>query len=340
MSNNYVGEPIEYATYDAEDNKLRVYSDRVGDELFAKFKELKFQRAYQQGCFFATWTPQREDMVLALVDEIDDEDSTLADRAADRAERFSDYSANATTRMQAASKAAHDATRFIPFGQPLMVGHHSEAKHRAALKRSQRQATKSVEEREKSTYWADRAKSVTRHATRKFAPGPTLRRIKKLKAQRRKEERTKKNGISAWAIEKWLDEHAPRETGDWTPMSQRLNKLDDEQSTNLQTHLDNYQTRIDHNCDRWIAHLDGQIEFWQVIYDASPAAKVAKKFIDLKVGGWIFNGRGWAQIKRVNRSGGEISSVSIDRDTCTANWMPRIIKYPEIKDYSKEGPQA
>ena len=57
----------------------------------------------------------------------------LLDRA-DKADRDSD----------AAYKSSHDATAGIPFGQPILVGHHSEARHRRALDKSWNQMGKCV----------------------------------------------------------------------------------------------------------------------------------------------------------------------------------------------------
>jgi len=42
-------------------------------------------------------------------------------------------------------QTAHDATKHIPFGQPILVGHHSERHHRRDVERGQRAATKGVE---------------------------------------------------------------------------------------------------------------------------------------------------------------------------------------------------
>lgn len=49
--------------------------------------------------------------------------------------------ADASSRFE----AAHHATADIPFGQPILIGHHSEARHRAALKRSDSNMRKGCE---------------------------------------------------------------------------------------------------------------------------------------------------------------------------------------------------
>ena len=42
------------ATYSLEDNKLRIYSGRVEQELYDRLRAARYQRAYKQGCFYAT----------------------------------------------------------------------------------------------------------------------------------------------------------------------------------------------------------------------------------------------------------------------------------------------
>lgn len=46
---------------------------------------------------------------------------------------------------EARYKAAHDAVAGIPFGQPILVGHHSEGRHRAAIARQDRNMRKMIE---------------------------------------------------------------------------------------------------------------------------------------------------------------------------------------------------
>ncbi len=48
----------------------------------------------------------------------------------------------------------------IPFGQPILVGHHSERGHRAALKRAHRAMDRSCEESSKAEYYEHRAAAV------------------------------------------------------------------------------------------------------------------------------------------------------------------------------------
>ena len=60
------------ATYSPDDNKLRLYCvHRLDAETYAQAKALGFRWAPKQELFVAPmWTPQREDFLLTLVDEI------------------------------------------------------------------------------------------------------------------------------------------------------------------------------------------------------------------------------------------------------------------------------
>lgn len=67
------------ATYSPEDNKLRLYSTtRLDRETYARVKAVGFIWAPKQDLFVAPmWTPIREDLLIELVGEIDDEDRSL-----------------------------------------------------------------------------------------------------------------------------------------------------------------------------------------------------------------------------------------------------------------------
>ncbi len=64
------------ATYSPEDNKLRLYSStRLDRELYARVRGAGFIYAPKQELFVAPmWTPEREDLLIELCGEIDDED--------------------------------------------------------------------------------------------------------------------------------------------------------------------------------------------------------------------------------------------------------------------------
>ncbi len=74
-----------------------------------------------------------------------------------KVERYQGYADNAANRADARFKAADRETAGIPFGQPILVGHHSEKRHRRALDKSWANGRKGVEEFKKSEHWQRRA---------------------------------------------------------------------------------------------------------------------------------------------------------------------------------------
>lgn len=78
----------------------------------------------------------------------------------ERKERYEELAEKAGKKAQSAQQAADRISSFIPFGQPILVGHHSEGRHRRDLKRIQRQTEQAFEAQDKSNYYAQKAASV------------------------------------------------------------------------------------------------------------------------------------------------------------------------------------
>jgi hypothetical protein len=188
------------ATYCPEDNKLRLSSfSRLDSETYKRVTAAGFKWAPKQGFFVAPmWTPSREDLCLELAGEIGDEDSTLAERAEARAERFEDRSQRRSQDADRAQKAVHAIADGIPFGQPILVGHHSERHARKDAKRIENGMQKTVEMWRSSEYWRRRAKSALLLAEHKGKADVRARRIKSLEADKRREDRSKQES------EMWL----------------------------------------------------------------------------------------------------------------------------------------
>jgi protein-L-isoaspartate O-methyltransferase len=181
------------ATYSPEDNKLRLYpSSRLPAETYAALKAAGFKWAPRQELFVAPmWTPDREDLLVELCGEIGDEDTSLTERAEERADRFEDYSESREREARAAKAAVDAVADAIPFGQPILVGHHSERHARRDAERIRSGMAKAVGLWRTSQYWTERAAGAIRHAKYKELPSVRARRIKKIEADRRREERAK-----------------------------------------------------------------------------------------------------------------------------------------------------
>lgn len=126
------------ATYSPDDNKLRLYAaSRLDPETYKKVHDAGFRWAPKQALFVApAWTPGREDVLLSLAGEIEDEDSTLAERQEARAERFTGYSGKRASESAQALDEVERLAAMIPPGQPILVGHHSERRARHCFTRS------------------------------------------------------------------------------------------------------------------------------------------------------------------------------------------------------------
>ena len=81
-------------------------------------------------------------------------------RRAARVERLEAAAQKAQARSNAAYAASSRAVEGIPFGQPILVGHHSEGSHRAAIKRSHAAMDRSCAEADKAKHYAGRAASA------------------------------------------------------------------------------------------------------------------------------------------------------------------------------------
>jgi hypothetical protein len=178
-------EPQHRATYSPEDNKLRIYPSGVrldkelGDE-YASFKAAGYKWAPKQECFVcARWTPTAEDWALRLAGEIDDEDYSYEERAADRAERFETY------RDKRADEAGARADAFE--AGPAAFGHQSRARAERQARRHDRHRTHAVSQWSKAEYWQRRTAGVISHALYKSSPEVRRGRIKVIEAQLRAE---------------------------------------------------------------------------------------------------------------------------------------------------------
>lgn len=114
------------------------------------------------------------------------------DRAEDRAERLQERACRAANTSQGLRDEAKRRRDAIPFGQPILVGHHSKGRDRRFRDRTHRMEGKAIAEGKRAAYLAGRADSAAHFQQYRRNPGVTLRRIAKLEAQLRR-------------IHKWLD---------------------------------------------------------------------------------------------------------------------------------------
>lgn len=350
------------ATYSPEDNKLRLYSSsRLDKETYERVRSAGFIWAPKQEVFVAPmWTPDREDLLLELCEEIGDEDTSLRDRAEMRADRFEDYSDKREKDAQSARRAVESITEHIPFGQPILIGHHSERRARKDAERIQDGMRRAVKMWETSEYWTRRAAAALAHAEHKERPDVRYRRIKKLESERRKCVSNRDHAEKALAA--WSQENLTLETAiklaDVFSFYMRRKEGDREdfnQQPSVHTALTNaYPTlyaprtleeavegaknlfpRLIAINQRWINHYDNRIAYERAML-GEQGGLVAES-VEMQPGGRVLIGGTWLTIVRVNKKQGKAVSV-----TTNAKYV-RVRGVEEIQQYeppTEENAQA
>ncbi len=189
-------------TYSPEDNKLRLYAaTRLDSDTYARVKKAGFRWAPKPELFVApAWTPEREDLLLELAGEIDDENYSAADRSADRAERFADY-------RDKRRHEAHGHADAFDAG-PAVFGHRNHARAERQARRHDRHRGHALTPWSKAEYWQTRTGAVIGHALYKAKPGVRRSRILRLEAEQRKHAKTTEQVAKRYAA--WQKGNVPR----------------------------------------------------------------------------------------------------------------------------------
>lgn len=361
------------ATYSPQDDKLRLFpSQWLNEEEYAKVKALHMQWAPKQKCFYAVWTPGREDLLLRFCGHIEDETSTREERAEDRARRFEGYSKKREAEAQSTAAAVDNLAKAIPFGQPILIGHHSERRARKDAERIENGMRKAVNLWNTAEYWQDRARASLSHATYLEKPAVRYRRIKKLEAEKRKQERTIQGYEKArafWSREDltFTDALAVANTqggawGVWDSFTFPLAKYPRESPTYegaislwsaLKDNIINEHQaaalmlsrieRVVNHARRWLAHIENRIAYERAMIGEGTTegqALVPAQKWDLQKGGIIqssccsLSGE-LLPILRVNKKDGVILSVSVK-----SKWGSRIVPVEEITEYTPPTAEA
>jgi hypothetical protein len=306
------------ATYDPADDKLRLRaSSRLDAETYARVKAAGFGWAPKQDLFYAVWSPAREDLLVELAGEVDDEETSLEDRAAQRAERFAAYQGKRAAEADQAREAVSSIADNIPLGQPERRARKDAEKIESGMRRA-------VKLWETSQYWQDRAAGAIRHARYKELPGVRARRIKKLEAEKRSHERDRKASTAFLALWKKLDQDgsirkASGESSTFQERAAHVANLDRSMSglwseiesgrlipAEAQARYTANHERIIAESDRWIAHLDNRLAYERALLAASGYRPPAKK--PTKAALPILNYAGEVSVR--NRYTGEDRTVS------------------------------
>ncbi len=345
------------ATYSPDDNKLRIYpAYRFARSDYDRLRAAGYKWAPKQELFVAPmWTPHREDIAIEFAGDVGDEDTSLVERAEERAERFDGYSDARRSDARSARAGVDAIASGIPFGQPILVGHHSEKRARKDAARIDNGMRRSLKMWDTANYWAARAEGAISSAKYKETPAVRSRRIKRLKADLRKV--TKEQSHATKYIDLWTAGEITRESAlaianhghiSWSfsleeyprdlPISQYEGSMSlwsaiedgvvtPEQARDIAVPA--YERGISNRL-RWVEHYTNRIAYESALLEESGG--IAATNHNLKVGGKVKAictlGVFWLTILRINKSGGEITSVSTDNKS----W-PRIVKVEKITDY-------
>lgn len=308
------------ATYSPEDNKIRLSaSSRLDAETYARVRAAGFSWAPKQGIFVAPmWTPQREDLAIELAGEIDDEDTTLVERAEERADRFEGYRENRTADADSARQAVARIADGIPMGQPILVGHHSERHARRDAEKIENGMRRAVRMWETANYWKSRAAGAIRAAKYKELPAVRARRIKTIEADLRAAvaSYTRRPGQADILQHCWdaKPEDAPiphawvgpaGRGGRWVPAEDL--------------------PKIEARAQRWLRHYENRLTYERAML-AEGGGLVADQF-QIEVGGRVSGGGDWYVVTGLNSKEGRLLSVSVIGRWCS------VLPVEEIRDY-------
>lgn len=339
-----------HATYDPADDKIRIYpAYRLPVDEYQALKAAGYGWAPKQECFYAVWSPSREDAALQLADEIGDEDTSLMDRAEQRAERFEDYSDKRAHDAERAHAAVQSIADNIPFGQPILVGHHSERRARRDAEKIENGMRKAVKMWETSEYWTSRAAGAIAHAKYKELPAVRARRIKGLEADKRKREKNQKETekyIRLWSAPDLTKDHAlaiaaydhiskcftlaeyPRDFATYEGQISLYSALKDgiiDASEASRIALRVHGRYLPH-CNRWLDHINNRLAYERAMLGESGG--LAADRYDFQVGGKVRHKWGWNIIKKLNKKDGVLLSLSL-----VATSYPSKINLEDVKEY-------
>ncbi|NKS56564.1 DUF3560 domain-containing protein [Rhodococcus hoagii] len=225
------------------------------------------------------------DVTVTIQSGVRDMAQVEADRADRQADRVTALDAKAD-RKAAAAAAAHDRADELsnryPMGQPILVGHHSEARHRRDIERAHNAddaAWQADRDAKRAKAKADAARYTTDH---RYQPDRIARRIATLEADRRRAQRN-------------LDGHtrtiAKHTTGG--PIVHTTAAATGDYADQLRDSIE---------------RLDAQITYWRDVREAQEADGI-KLYTraDIKPGDLVKICGQWRKVKRVNAK-----SVSVE----------------------------
>jgi hypothetical protein len=175
------------ATFNKATGWMAISFDSIPEpEIRAQMKAEGFRYNPSRKQWIANYLPSRESFVEKLAGKVEKVD--IKPNWAAKAEHAAEMSAKHIEKADEAHAIADKINDMIPFGQPVLVGHHSERRHLKDIDRFGKAVEKSIEERKIAEKYADRAANYGAKATGEN-PLTVHNRIKQLEADKRKMQR-------------------------------------------------------------------------------------------------------------------------------------------------------
>jgi hypothetical protein len=342
------------ATYSPEDNKLRLYSvSRLDRGTYERVSAAGFSWAPRQELFVApAWTPEREDLLVELCGEIGDEDTSLVERAEERAGRFGEYRESRASEAEASCAGVDRIAQGIPLGQPILVGHHSERRARKDAERIEAGMRRAIRAWETSEYWRRRAAGAIRSAKYKERPDVRHRRIKRLETDLRRERKQVKQSedfSTMWARDGLTlaraaaianyDHVSVQRDGETFGYSlySLLSRGAISAAEAATVATEHHRVVVARSC-RWIKHIENRLAYERTMLGEDgglPADRFA-----IEVGGRVlirgFRGDEWVTVMRVTRKAGRILSVRTNSQGVSLRSVEEIRDYRPPAEGSRE----
>ncbi len=125
---------------------------------------------------------------------------TRRERLENKQQKREEWAGKADTRATARLETANKAVEQIPFGQPILVGHHSEKGHRNAIKRCDNNMRKGVEESNLADHHRTKAAGIDKMLDKTIFSGDVdaIEQLENRIAEREKERANAKAVNAAW----------------------------------------------------------------------------------------------------------------------------------------------
>lgn len=227
-------------------------------------------------------------------------------RADDRVARFEGYAEGAAGRSHAAWARSNEIAGRFEFGQPILVGHHSERRARADQRRMHDAMSRSVAEDNKAGHWAERAEAAGEYRDRRESVPTTLRRIEGLQAAERSWTRALNGQPDSLTLRN-------RETDDYMPAEGK------------------YLERVKRELDR----IGEELAYWRAHVKRMEAEQGVKVWgpDDFTVGDFAQLEYGYYEVLRVNKKSLTIPALISDGPVVTkANSR---LSWTDTRPYSK-----